>query len=215
MQTTNINIPQTPLLGPGGTVANEWLQWFISPDHYSVTIKKPLATGSGGVGTNQTPENGQVLIGSGSQYAVGSVGQGTGITVNAGAGSLSVALSNTTVTAGDYGAADHTVVFTVNAQGQLTHALSTLIEIDHTQVAGLGTMALQDASAVNITGGTIAIGAFGANGTSPQTAYASGGAVASTPSTLVAYGYTQTQADGIVTLLNNIRAALVANGIMS
>lgn len=66
--------------------------------------------------------------------------------------------------------------------------------------------------------GTMAIsGAFGCNGASAQTAYASGGAVAATGSTNAApYGYTTAaQADGIVTLLNNIRAALVANGIMS
>ena len=58
---------------------------------------------------------------------------------------------------------------------------------------------------------------FGCNGKSAQTAYASGGAVASTASTnSTPYGFTTAaQANGIVTLLNNIQAALVANGIMS
>lgn len=58
---------------------------------------------------------------------------------------------------------------------------------------------------------------FGCNGATAQSAYASGGAVSNTAATNVApYGYTtQAQADGIVTLLNNIQAALVANGIMS
>jgi len=58
---------------------------------------------------------------------------------------------------------------------------------------------------------------FGCNGKSAQTAYASGGAVASTSSTnSTPYGFTTAaQANGIVTLLNNIQAALVANGIMS
>lgn len=66
--------------------------------------------------------------------------------------------------------------------------------------------------------GTLAIsGAFSCNGAAAQTAYASGGAVSSTASTnTTPYGYTTAaQADGIVTLLNKIRAALVANGIMS
>ena len=58
-------------------------------------------------------------------------------------------------------------------------------------------------------------GKFACNAATPQAAAASGGAVATTGSALVSYGYTQSQADGIVTLLNNIRAALVANGIMS
>lgn len=49
------------------------------------------------------------------------------------------------------------------------------------------------------------------------TAAASGGAVATTAATNVSpFGYTTgAQADAIITLLNNIRAALVANGIMS
>lgn len=66
--------------------------------------------------------------------------------------------------------------------------------------------------------GTLAIsGAFSCNGAAAQTAYASGGAVSSTASTnTTPYGYTTAaQADGIVTLLNKIRTALVANGIMS
>lgn len=60
-------------------------------------------------------------------------------------------------------------------------------------------------------------GQFGANGASPQAAATSGGAVATTGSTNTApYGFTTAaQADGIVALLNAIRAALVANGIMS
>jgi parallel beta-helix repeat protein len=58
---------------------------------------------------------------------------------------------------------------------------------------------------------------FACNSKAPQTAYASGGSVATTASTTTSpYGYTtQAQADGIVTLLNNIRTALVNNGIMS
>jgi hypothetical protein len=60
-------------------------------------------------------------------------------------------------------------------------------------------------------------GKFGCNGKPVQAAAASGGAAVATGSTLVTpYGYTTAaQADGIVTLLNTIRAALVANGIMS
>lgn len=62
-----------------------------------------------------------------------------------------------------------------------------------------------------------ATGAFGCNGAAVQTAAASGGAVATTAATNVSpFGYTTAaQADGIRILLNNIRAALVANGIMS
>jgi hypothetical protein len=78
-------------------------------------------------------------------------------------------------------------------------------------------MASQNASAVAITGGTAALGAFGCNGQTAQTAFASGGAAAATASTnAVPFGYTTaTQADAVVTLLNNIRTALVNAGLMS
>jgi hypothetical protein len=58
---------------------------------------------------------------------------------------------------------------------------------------------------------------FGCNGAAAQAAAASGGAVATTGATNAApYGYTTAaQANDIVTKLNAIRAALVANGIMS
>lgn len=59
--------------------------------------------------------------------------------------------------------------------------------------------------------------AFGCNGSAAQTAFASGGAVATTGATnTTPFGYTTAaQANAIVTLVNNIRTALVNNGIMS
>lgn len=59
--------------------------------------------------------------------------------------------------------------------------------------------------------------AFGCNGAAVQTAAASGGAMATTAATNAApWGFTTAaQADSIATKLNAIRAALVANGIMS
>jgi hypothetical protein len=56
-------------------------------------------------------------------------------------------------------------------------------------------------------------GAFGCNGTTPQTSYASGGAVAPGAG---AFGFSSAaNAAALATLVSNIRAALVANGIMS
>lgn len=58
---------------------------------------------------------------------------------------------------------------------------------------------------------------FGCNGKTPQTAAASGGAMATTAATNAApYGFTTAaQADSIAVKLNAIQAALIANGIMS
>lgn len=67
-----------------------------------------------------------------------------------------------------------------------------------------------------IAGPLYVITGFGCNGKAAQAAFVSGGAVAATASTSTSpFGYAQAQADGIVTLLNNIRSALVNNGIMS
>lgn len=58
---------------------------------------------------------------------------------------------------------------------------------------------------------------FGCNGAAVQSAAASGGSVVTTGATNIApFGYTTAaQADDIVTKLNNVISALVANGIMS
>lgn len=58
---------------------------------------------------------------------------------------------------------------------------------------------------------------LGCNGQTAQASAASGGAVATTaPTQTTPFGFTTSaQAAAIITLLNNIRAALVANGIMS
>lgn len=64
-------------------------------------------------------------------------------------------IANTTVTTGSYGTASKTASFTVNQQGQLTAASQQDIAIAYTQVSGLGTMAVQNANSVNITGGSI------------------------------------------------------------
>jgi hypothetical protein len=64
-------------------------------------------------------------------------------------------LANTAVAAGTYGDAGNVSTITVNAQGQLTNAVNTAIVIPSSSVTGLGTMALQNATTVAITGGSI------------------------------------------------------------
>lgn len=61
------------------------------------------------------------------------------------------------------------------------------------------------------------VGAFGANGTAPQTAVAGGAAVVTTAATNSSpYGFaTQAQADALVARVNTMLAALKACGILS
>jgi hypothetical protein len=90
---------------------------------------------------------------------------GTGLSLN----NTTFSISNTAVTAGTYGNQGNVSTITVNAQGQLTNAVNTAIVIPSSSVTGLGTMALQNATTVAITGGSI-------NGTLIGNATASSGA---------------------------------------
>jgi len=76
---------------------------------------------------------------------------GTGLTLS----NTTFSISNTAVTSGTYGDAGNVATITVNAQGQLTNAVNTAIVIPSSSVTGLGTMALQNATTVDITGGAI------------------------------------------------------------
>jgi hypothetical protein len=76
---------------------------------------------------------------------------GTGLALDG----TTFSLANTAVTAGTYGDAGNVSTITVNAQGQLTNAVNTAIVIPSSSVTGLGTMALQNATTVAITGGSI------------------------------------------------------------
>ena len=84
-------------------------------------------------------------------------------------------------------------------------------------IGGVSFDGTADITVASATGNfTVTLG-FGCNGAAPQTAAVAGAAVAATGATNAApYGYTTAaQANDIVTRLNAIRAALVANGIMS
>lgn len=111
---------------------------------------------------------------------------GTGLSGSSYNGStpVTIAISNTGVSAASYGAANKTLTATVNAQGQLTALADTAIAIANTQVSGLGTMSTQNASSVAITGGAINGTTIGASTPAAGTftsITATSGTVATTP----------------------------------
>ena len=63
---------------------------------------------------------------------------GTGITTTINLGNITIALSNTGVTAGNYGNGTHIPVFTVNAQGRITSVTNTSISVSSGNVTGSG-----------------------------------------------------------------------------
>lgn len=74
-----------------------------------------------------------------------------------------IAIATTGVVAATYGSASTVPTIVVNDRGQITSASNTTIAIANTQVSGLGTMSVQDANSVAITGGTITDVTIGGN----------------------------------------------------
>jgi len=70
-------------------------------------------------------------------------------------GNVTLNLANTAVTAGTYGNATAVSQITVDAQGRITSAGNVTIAIANSAVSGLGTMSIQNANNVAITGGNI------------------------------------------------------------
>ena len=144
---------------------------------------------------------------------------GTGSTTSTGTGATVLATSPTLVSPVTVSGSSGTLVFEAATDGGDLNIYST----NGNQVLaffGSGGNTLN----LNLLDGYLAVGSnhiinnngnFGVNGATPQGAYASGGAVVTTTPALTSYGYTLAQATAVLTLVNNIRAALVANGIMS
>lgn len=82
-----------------------------------------------------------------------SVTAGVGLSGGGTSGGVTLDLANTTVTAGNYGGAGTVATFTVDAQGRLTAAGNTTININAGQITGF-TEDAQDAAAALLTNGT-------------------------------------------------------------
>jgi hypothetical protein len=93
---TNVRFPTSPFIEPvTGRPAREWIIWLQSPQFFQIQVNQPLGISSGGTGLSTAPTNGQLLIGNGGVYSLGTLTPGAGISVVNGAGSITV--SNTGV----------------------------------------------------------------------------------------------------------------------
>lgn len=155
-------------VGNGGTGASSLTGYVVGNGSSAFTASATIPTSDlSGTISNAQLANSSVTY-NGITVALGASGTitaanpnaltiGTGLSGTSYDGStpVTIAISNTGVTAASYGAASKTLTATVNAQGQLTALADTNIAITNTQVSGLGTMSTQNASSVTITGGSI------------------------------------------------------------
>jgi trimeric autotransporter adhesin len=91
----------------------------------------------------------------GTNGTVTNIATGTGLTGGPITGTGTISLANTAVVAGSYGTASQVSQVTIDAQGRITSAANVAIAIANSAVSGLGTMAIQNANAVAITGGNV------------------------------------------------------------
>jgi hypothetical protein len=133
------------------------------------SLDTPVGVLNGGTGQSSAPTNGQLLIGNGSNYTLASLTAGSGVTVTNATGSITIAATGTggTVTSVDVSGGITGITFSggpVTSSGTITMAGTLAITNGGTGAStqsgartalGLGTMAVQDASSVSITGGSI------------------------------------------------------------
>lgn len=186
----------------------------------STGVTGTLPVANGGTAVTSAPANGELLIGNGTGYTLGTLTAGTGVTITNAAGSITIAAPQvgtvTAVTAtaplassggntpdisltgtiavanGGTGATSLTGYVKASA----TAAFTAVAQIPSTDISGLGSMATQNANNVTITGGAIDGTAIG--GSTPST-----GAF----STLTATGASITSA--------NVGVALVTTGTIT
>ena len=174
---TQIPAPRVPFMDERtGTISREWFRFLNNI--YTICgdgtgIIGPI---NGGTGVDGVPTDGQLLIGNAGTYKLNTLTEGTGIKVTNGAGSITLALTNTGVTAGTYGTASSVPTYAVNAQGRLTSSVNTPIAIDAAQITtGTINTARISGSYTGITGvGTLTAGTW--NATAVAVAYGGTGA---------------------------------------
>ena len=165
LNITQIPAPRVPFMDERtGTISREWFRFLNNI--YTICgdgtgIIGPI---NGGTGVTGVPTNGQLLIGNTGTYKLNTLTAGTGINVTNGAGSITVGLTDTGVTAGTYGTASNVPTYAVNAQGRLTSSVNTPIAIDAAQITtGTINTARISGSYTGITGvGTLTVGTWNA-----------------------------------------------------
>jgi hypothetical protein len=176
---TQIPAPRVPFMDERtGTISREWFRFLNNIYTICGDGTGIIAPANGGTGVDGIPTDGQLLIGDTGTYKLNTLTQGTGINITNAPGSITLALTNTGVTAGTYGTASNVPTYAVNAQGRLTSSVNTPIAIDAAQITtGTINTARISGSYTGITGvGTLTVGTWNAT----AIAVANGGTGATT-----------------------------------
>lgn len=193
-----LNIPQSPPVDiRTGNWAPEWLQWIQSPSFLSLQTGTALGPTSGGTGSTAVPGVSAILVGNGTNYTIATtlpISAFPALTgdVTKPAGGTATTLATVNASVGGFGTGSQVASFVVNAKGLMTSATNTPI----TGAPGNFTVASQ----------------FGCNGKAAQAPVAVDAAIAGTAGVL----YTATEQgliNSLLSLVNQLRGALVANGI--
>ena len=187
-----------------GQITTQWFRWLNNV--YTITGSglgiTPVINGGTGVGT--IPTNGQLLIGNGTGYSLNTLTAGTGITINNGAGVISIVNNGVTSVGGTGTVNGITLTGTVTTTGNLTLG-GTLSGVSlTTQVSGTlpianggtGTTSTTFASLTTNVSGILPI-ANGGTGTS----------TAGVSATIVTAKLTALGADGSMTFTNGLLTA--------
>ena len=100
LNITQIPAPRVELLDPRtGLMSREWFIFFNNIYTIVGANQGIVQIVNGGTGLSTLPTNGQLLIGKNGEYALNTLTAGAGFTVTNGAGTITLSITNTGVTA--------------------------------------------------------------------------------------------------------------------
>ena len=143
--TGTISIANTTVVSATYGNASTVAQFEVNAQGQLVSASNQAIAISVGAVSGAVPNTVNVLAGTG-------LSGGGALTAN-----VTLDLANTAVVAATYGNATHVSQITIDAQGRATAASNVAISIPSGNFTGLGTMATQNANAVAITGGNVAV----------------------------------------------------------
>lgn len=124
----------------------------LQVSHAGVTLPTPLAPASGGTGLSSIPANGQLLIGNGTGYTLGTLTAGPGVSITNGAGFVTIGFNGTgTGTVTSVQLATGSTGLTVNGGTTATITTSGAFNLAGTLAAGYGGTGVSNTSLTPIT----------------------------------------------------------------